>query len=350
MLDSLMESNVPKEFASLAKEQAAAEAEYLGRENVVGVALGHRLKNDEDTGEQAITVLVESKLPPEMLRPEDLIKRGTKTSKGTPVDVQEVGFIQAGVGAVEAPSAGLMEPAYENGATHQMAAPLTLAARARPVMGGYSVGHYKITAGTIATCCYDRVPFPSIPERYYILSNNHVLANSNNALVGDPVLQPGPFDGGALPGDAVARLSRWVPIRFTTPHEQPCNFVDAAIAEGPFHDLSREVYWSGYVQRVYAAPKVGDIVQKTGRTTNFTTGEITHVNATVLVNYGAGRVAKFCRQIITKRMGAGGDSGSLVLNREEGAVGLLFAGSNVVTIINHINLVQALLSVRITEL
>ena len=104
------------------------------------------------------------------------------------------------------------------------------------------------------------------------------------------------------------------------------------------------------MKRLYAAPKVGDIVQKTGRTTNFTTGRVTNINGTVNVNYGGGNVAKFCRQIITTDMSAGGDSGSLVTDREEGAVGLLFAGSATRTIVNNILYVQALLRVRVTEI
>jgi hypothetical protein len=219
--------------------------------------------------------------------------------------------------------------------------------RIRPAMGGFSVGHPKITAGTIATCVYDLEPFPGIPRKYYILSNNHVLANSNNARIGDPILQPGPYDGGTLPSDIIARLSRFVPIRFKTPTSAPINYVDAAIAEGKFHNLNREIYWIGYVKQVKSNPKVGDLVEKTGRTTNFSTGRIIALNATVDVNYGGGRVARFAKQIITSRMSAGGDSGSLVCDIKEGAVGLLFAGSSRVTIVNSILYVQSLLRIRL---
>jgi hypothetical protein len=48
-------------------------------------------------------------------------------------------------------------------------------------------------------------------------------------------------------------------------------------------------------------------------------------------------------------MSAGGDSGSLVLDVDDNAVGLLFAGSSAVTIINNIQFVQALLGVRLAE-
>jgi hypothetical protein len=188
-----------------------------------------------------------------------------------------------------------------------------------------------------------------IPRRYYILSNNHVLANSNAANLGDPILQPGPYDGGAMPADQIARLSRFIPINFL-PSRQ-INLVDAAIAEGRFHDLDREIYWVGYVRgwRRRSDVKVGTIVQKTGRTTNYTVGRITAVKATVDVGYGGGKVARFSDQIVTTNISAGGDSGSLVTSLDNVAVGLLFAGSSIATIVNQIEHVRNLLRVEVAE-
>lgn len=331
----MKEETVPHNLFDLVEVQERHQEELLARANVNGVAVGNKFTGGQDTGTPAVTVLVDHKVPVEELREEDLVP---EELDGTPVDVQDVGVIQAGVGDL----AGEVDVGV---AARQEAGPFSLARRLRPVEGGYSIGHYKITAGTYATACYDLRSMPGIPGRYYALSNNHVLANSNNARVGDPILQPGPYDGGSFPKDVIARLSRWIPITF----DGSCNYVDAAIAEGEFHDLDREIYWVGYVRELYSAPQVGDIVEKTGRTTNFTTGEVRNINATVNVNYGGGKVAKFCRQIITTAMSAPGDSGSLVTNREEGGVGLLFAGSSEVTIINNLLYVQALLKVRVTE-
>ena len=113
--------------------------------------------------------------------------------------------------------------------------------------GGFSVGHPSITAGTIATACYDALPFPGIPQRYYILSNNHVLAASNAANINDPIIQPGTADGGTVAADVIGRLAAFIPIQFHTPTTKPLNFVDAAIAEVPFHLASREIYWIGHL-------------------------------------------------------------------------------------------------------
>jgi hypothetical protein len=129
------------------------------------------------------------------------------------------------------------------------------------------------------------------------------------------------------------------------------NRVDAAVAQAEFHDIDREIYWVGYVRgwRPRANVTVGTIVQKTGRTTNYTLGRITGVNATVDINYGGGRVGRFLDQILTTPMSAGGDSGSLVTTTDEVAVGLLFAGSSQVTILNQIERVRSLLRVEVAE-
>lgn len=321
-------------YASIAKASAIEHDALFSRQNVVGVATGNKITEEVDTGEPCITVFVTHKVGTEKLGTENIIP---DKIEGYKTDVVETGEIFAGPAG---PSSEKMPMSEELGIE-------TLRQRVRPVMGGFSVGHYKITAGTIATCVYDLKPFPGIPKKYYILSNNHVLANSNYASLGDPILQPGPVDGGSVPSDIVARLSRYVPIKFRTPTYIPLNYVDAAIAEGDFHNLNRDIYWIGIVQQVKSKPRVGDLVEKTGRTTNFTTGRIIALHATIDVNYGGGRLARFTDQIVTSNMSAPGDSGSLVCDIKEGAVGLLFAGSSRVTIVNNILRVQSLLGIRL---
>lgn len=325
------------------RAHAAAGDELLERHlpNVLGVAEGIKWRNGEPTGEPALLVLVAAKVSQEQLSASDVVPGQVS---GMQTDVLEVGPVFAGGGAIA--EAGIQ----------------SLAKRVRPAMGGYSVGHKDITAGTMATCVYDILPGGStnppahgvgIPNRFYILSNNHVLANSNSATLGDAVLQPGPFDGGTNPADRIASLSRFVPITMNppTPLALHNNLVDCAVAEGDFDALSREVYWSGYVRgwRRKADVTVGTLVKKTGRTTHFTTGRITAVNATIDVNFGGGRVARFRDQIVTTNMSAGGDSGSLVLTMDNVAVGLLFAGSPTAMIANQIENVRALLRVEVAE-
>lgn len=313
------------ELAGLSDALGAAQEKFLGRANVVGVGLGHKITDGQMSDTPSVMVLVSQKMPDGLLDARDKV---TKTIESKPTDVLEVGHLLAGKGAQAEPLRAVDAQ--------------TLAKRVRPVRPGYSVGHPKVTAGTIGAGCYDLSPLPGVPPRYYILSNNHVLANSNDASIGDPVYQPGVYDGGG-PADAIGRLARYVPITF----DGSCNYVDAAIAEVPFDTIDRDIYWSGHPTTAAAAATVGQYLKKTGRTTHFTTGQVTALNATVNVGYGAGKVAKFCNQIVTTNMSAGGDSGSLVLDWENRPIGLLFAGSSVATILNPIATVQLALKVRV---
>jgi len=301
------------------------------KQNVVGVGIGQKFKNGQNTGESCITYFVSQKLDATLIKDDDLI---ADNISGFKTDVIETGVIFAG-------DALAQKSAKESIVTE------TLSQRIRPAKGGYSVGHYLITAGTIATIVYDSGAY-GIPSKYYILSNNHVLANSNNASIGDPILQPGPYDGGTVSNDTIARLTRYVPINFKTTTTAPINYVDAAIAEGDFQNLNREIYWIGYVNQVNTSPKVNSVVMKTGRTTNFSTGTILSINATVDVNYGSGLVARFANQIVTTVMTDGGDSGSLLCDTSRNVVGLIFAGSSTTSVANKIANVQSLLGIRLT--
>lgn len=82
----------------------------------------------------------------------------------------------------------------------------------RPAQPGMSIGHYKISAGTFGAVVKDR----STGE-LLILSNNHVLANitdgsDGRAALGDPILQPGIYDGGKKENCIIGHLHRFVPL------------------------------------------------------------------------------------------------------------------------------------------
>lgn len=341
-----MAQEIPKDLEKVAAAKANIEDEFLDKENVVGVGIGRKVENGVETDTESVVVLVEQKMDESMLSTSDKIPR---TTSRIPTDVVDVGMIWANHGfSDDVDDEAVGRAASEVELQLDDVDAQTLRNRVRPVRPGFSVGHPRVTAGTIGAGCYDLTPFPGKPPRYYILSNNHVIANSNNANLGDPIIQPGRVDGGRVPQDVIGRLSRFVPISFPQPGQAPrCNYVDAAIAQVPFHLLDRDIYWNGYPSSLFKAAAPGMIVKKTGRTTDFTTGRVTAINATVNVNYGGGRIAKFCRQIVTTDMSAGGDSGSLVLDTDNEPVGLLFAGSSTATILNPIAWVQGLLRVRL---
>ncbi|MCY4287962.1 MAG: hypothetical protein OXC63_05165 [Aestuariivita sp.] len=63
---------------------------------------------------------------------------------------------------------------------------------ANPLRPGASLGHPKISAGTLGGFVKER----GKSGRLGVLSNNHVLANGNAAQIGDKIYQPGSIDGG----------------------------------------------------------------------------------------------------------------------------------------------------------
>jgi hypothetical protein len=119
---------------------------------------------------------------------------------------------------IEQAAAGEVDVRYV-GRIVRRAAPF-LQARRRPLIIGASVAHVAVTAGTLGA--FVRV---AGSERPHLLSNNHVLADENDAAEGDAILQPAPADGGDAADDAVATLSAFEALDTARP-----NLVDAAVA------------------------------------------------------------------------------------------------------------------------
>ncbi len=323
----------------------------LSKANVVGVGVGYKFRRGLRTESVCLVALVRVKRPRDQLAERDVVP---SLVEGIATDVIEVGELRP----LQAPTD-----------------------RWRPAPGGVSVGHPSITAGTLATVVRDRQS-----GRRMILSNNHVLADTNRGARGDEILQPGRADGGRPGRDGIARLERFVPISFsldtaTCPvaqgvagigtaiariigskhqlvaiqvDEDATNEVDAAVAAPLADDLvSDEVREIGVVLGLGTRdPELGLSVLKSGRSTGPTAGEITVLSATVDVNYGTSpledQIARYEDQIVTTEMSEPGDSGSLLVDAgNHRAVGLLFAGSERVTLHNPIARVLAVLDVEI---
>lgn len=210
----------------------------------------------------------------------------------------------------------------------------------RPVPIGVSAGHPDVTAGTIGARVTDG-------SKVFALSNNHVFAARNLAQAGDNLLQPGVADGGKNPDDALATLFDFEPIEFCRGLVCPSNRLDAALGLTTVDDLGTGTPEGGYGSPRSATieAKLGTRVQKYGRTTGLTEGRVTGINAVIDVDYRTG-TARFVDQVVISGDGfsAGGDSGSLVVTKgllmaDRRPVGLLFAGSEVTTLANPIDLV-----------
>ncbi len=202
--------------------------------------------------------------------------------------------------------------------------------RVRPLQIGVSCGHFKITAGTLG--CFVKLKSDAA-GKIHILSNNHVLANENRAKKGDVILQPGHFDGGANPIDAVATLTKFVRLKKNT-----ANQVDCAIAElAPGQEAELRAI-KGLGKLAGVGPDFideGTTVAKLGRTTGLTRGRVTAFELdNVVVQYDAGNL-RFDNQIEVEgadddAFSAGGDSGSVIAEESTRlAIALLFAGGDV---------------------
>ena len=310
----------------------------LAKPNVVGVGVGYKTIQNERTDELSVVALVREKVPLAGLLPETLVPSHLD---GIKTDVMEVGELR----------------------------PLQLRTdRWRPAPPGVSIGHFQITAGTFGAVVRDKSS-----GRRLILSNNHVLANSNAAKTGDPILQPGPVDGGRVENDTIARLERFYPLDFglspptcnlaqiyadfgnriariagsshklelIKSNPEAVNLIDAAIARPVENSLiSDEILGIGEISGVQEA-SLSLLVRKSGRTTGILNGEVRVLDTTVQIEYGAGRTAIFEDQILTSPISQGGDSGSLLVTADSNlAVGLLFAGSSQATLHNPIRAVM----------
>lgn len=338
--------------------KATALHSLMRLDGVVAVGVGYKTVEGIVTDDLSVVVSVVEKVPVEALGAGQLIPESVAYSGdiSIPTDVVETGLIEA-----------------------------LRTSKHRPAPGGVSIGHFGITAGTLGCLVRDRGEDPPdpppdppmcpialsvtkamnkaaeltgstvrlIPVRIqaedndiFILSNNHVLANSNEAEVGDAILQPGPYDGGTLT-DTIAELERFIPIDFSS---GGVNYIDAAIARplSPI-DVVNDILELGPPTGV-ADVELGMALLKSGRTTELTSGVVIQTDVTVAVQYNPGQVATFQDQILAGDMSAGGDSGSLVVDENNAATGLLFAGSDTVTVLSPMHYVLDLLEVELLEL
>lgn len=212
----------------------------------------------------------------------------------------------------------------------------------RPVCGGTSVGIGNIGAGTAGCVVYNRVD-----NTKYILTNNHVGAASSSiqrqyANIGDLEYAPGCLDSNGCTYP-IGKLYKYIPF-----DETATNFVDCSLIKPDNQeDISDEIIGIGKITD-YVEPIEKMRTQKSGRTSGLTEGDITDFHATIEVDFG-NKILKFANCIITTPQGLPGDSGSVLVEKSTNkATGLLFAGSDQLTVYNRMSYVLQQLDVTIT--
>lgn len=215
---------------------------------------------------------------------------------------------------------------------------------------------YDARGSTIADCCSGTLGalIQDNAGRQFILSNNHVLARSDHAQVGDSIVQPGLIDNNCTPnGDGpgtvpVAALSGWLPLKSADTN------TDAAIAQVGSHTVDD----AGAILELGArkadgtlaaaapgisssggkgeSPRLSMQVAKSGRTTGLTCGRVSAIDLDVSVEYfrDCAETRPYLTKTFTRQMAISGthfsdagDSGALVVDAANAEpLGLFFAG------------------------
>jgi len=248
-----------------------------------------------------------------------------------------------------------------NPATHQAQMPVQM------LLGtsGGNNENFDTRGSLIVDCCSGTLGalIQDQGGRQYLLSNNHVLAQSDQASVGDAIVQPGLIDNNCTPnGDGpgttpVASLTGWLALNSRATN------ADAAIAQV----ASRAVDPAGRILELgvkqadgtlgAAAPGTSSSggrgeaawldmkVAKSGRTTGLTCGGVTALDVDVGVDYfkDCAETRPYLTKLFKGQMAISGnafsdagDSGALVVDAGNAEpVGLYFAGGTDVDGVAH---------------
>ena len=228
-----------------------------------------------------------------------------------------------------------------------------------PVSLGSSGGNnndYDTQGNQIVDCCGGTLGslIQDNNNRQYLLSNNHVLARSDHAGIGDTIIQPGLIDNNCTPNGEgagttpVGTLTGWLALDSSSTN------ADAAIAQVN----SGAVNASGSILELGARQSDGTLatappgisstngkgetasldmtVAKSGRTTGLTCASVSAMNLDVKVDYylDCAETKPYLTKTYTNQLAISGnqfsdagDSGSLVVDTANAEpVGLFFAG------------------------
>ena len=243
-----------------------------------------------------------------------------------PIEMPMAGFLsdsELGSAAAPAPS-----DQYPNG----------IRERQEVIIGGISGANTNLTgqSGTIGYFCTRKSKLPRRKE-IHLLSNSHVFADLRKPKVddGDLIMQPSP--GEPASNRPIGTLVNFSALKFDDINEP--NHVDAAIARlwGPQrHDAMIPLIGAvkGYVEK--GDVEIGEAVRKFGRTTGYTEGRVFSIYMDIWIRYDrTGQSAFFQNQFLIEpalaeftKFVSKGDSGSLVVDASQHAIGLIFAGTS----------------------
>ena len=205
------------------------------------------------------------------------------------------------------------------------------------IIGGISGANSNLAgqSGTIGYLCTRKSKFPR-PKEIHLLSNSHVFADLQKAKVddGDLIMQPSPGEPGS--NRPIGTLVNFSALKFEGEVTEP-NHIDAAIAKlwAP-HQHKALLPFIGAVKGYVAKKdiKIGEPARKFGRTTGYTEGCIFSIYLDIWIRYDRTRQSAFFQNQLLiepaspagQKFVAKGDSGSLLVDANQHAIGLIFGG------------------------
>lgn len=206
------------------------------------------------------------------------------------------------------------------------------------IIGGISAANSNLVgqSGTLGYFCLRKRKFMNRSE-IHLLSNSHVLADLRKAKPDDTdlIMQPSPGEPGN--NRPIGALVSFSPLKFDDGETNEPNHIDAAIArlwESHPHQTLIPMIGAvkGYVEKKNI--EIGEVARKFGRTTGYTEGSVFSIYLDIWIWYDrTGKSAFFKNQILIapaspafSKFVAKGDSGSLVVDAQQHALGLIFGG------------------------
>jgi hypothetical protein len=272
----------------------------------------------------------------------------TVTSTGATYVVATTGDVSRAVSELLLNTAGVSSSPITHQA--QITAPVSMGS------SGGNNNDYDTSGNQIVDCCSGTLGslIQDTNNHQYLLSNNHVLARSDHASVGDMIVQPGLIDNNCTPyGDGpgttpIASLTGWLALSSASTN------ADAAIAlvNSNAVNTGGNILEFGVRQSdgtlTSAPPGISSTggkgeaaslaltVAKSGRTTGLTCASISALNLDVNVDYytDCAETKPYLTKTYTNQLAISGnefsdagDSGSLVVDASNAEpVGLFFAG------------------------
>jgi len=238
---------------------------------------------------------------------------------------------------IEMPAAGFLSDAGSSAPAAWNQYPNGIREQQEVIIGGISGANTNLTgqSGTIGYFCKRKSKLPHRNETY-MLSNSHVFADLQKAKVddGDLIMQPSPGEPGS--NRPIGTLVNFSTLKFDGDINEP-NHIDAAIAKlwGPHQHkplLPLIGAVKGYVPKKDV--EIGEAARKFGRTTGYTEGRIFSIYLDIWIRYDRTRQSAFFQNQLLiepafpvfQKFVAKGDSGSLVVDGEQHAIGLIFGG------------------------